>query len=151
MRIHPSFPALLLATAALAACAGANPFGRDEERRPGVLLLYSTRPERPLAAPDTVQAGVDFQVTATTLGGGCERQGETETEVRGSVATVKPYDYTDVGAEACTDILKFFPHTATLRFATPGEALLRVQGRRVGPDTPSEGVPVTLEKRIVVR
>lgn len=150
MRIHPSFPAALLGAAALAACAG-SPFEPGEERRVGIVMLYRTEPERPLAAPDTVRAGADFQVTVTTLGGGCERKGETESEVRGAVATVTPYDYTDAAAQVCTDILKLFPHTATLRFAAPGEALLRVHGRRVGPDTAREGVAVTLEKRIVVR
>lgn len=147
MRIHPGLPAALLA-AALAGCVNA-PLEPDEERRVGVVLLYRT--ERPLVAPDTVRAGTDFTVTVSTLGGGCERQGETEAEVRGAVATVTPYDYTDVAAQVCTEELKLFPHTAVLRFATPGEALLRVRGRRIGPDTPHKGVPVTLEKRIVVR
>ncbi|HEX2219708.1 MAG TPA: hypothetical protein VHG35_12970 [Gemmatimonadales bacterium] len=149
MRIHSSVPAALLG-AALAACVEA-PFQPDAERRVGVLVLYGTQPERPLAAPDTVQAGVDFTVTVTTLGGGCERKGETETEVSGAVATVTPYDYTDVSAQVCPDVLRTFPHTTTLRFAAPGEALLRVRGRRTGPDTPRAGVPVTLERRIVVR
>lgn len=148
MSIRPIAAAAL--AAALAACTG-SPVGEDpEERRVGILRLYQTDPPGALVAPDTVRAGVDFQVAATTLGGGCERAGETETQVSGGVAVVTPYDYTEFGAD-CPDILRHLPHTATLRFPAPGEAVVRLRGRRVGPDTPREGVPHTVERRVVVR
>ncbi|HEX8275090.1 MAG TPA: hypothetical protein VF615_20825 [Longimicrobiaceae bacterium] len=148
MSIRPIAAAAL--AAALAACTG-SPIGEDrEERRIGILRLYRTDPPVALAAPDTVRAGVDFQVTATTLGGGCERAGETEAQVGGGVAVVTPYDYTELGVD-CPDILRHLHHAATLRFPAPGKAVVRVQGRRVGPDTPGEGVAHTVEKRIVVR
>jgi hypothetical protein len=134
----------------LAACTGLPGGQEPDERRVGIIRLYQTDPPDVLVVPDTVRAGVDFQVAATTLGGGCERAGETEVDVRGGLATVTPYDYT-ARAAACTDILRFLPHTATLRFASPGEAVVRLQGRRVGPDTPRDGVSVTVEKRVVVR
>ena len=148
MSIRPIAAAAL--AAALAACTG-SPVGDDPgERRVGILRLYRTDPPSALVAPDTVRAGVDFQVGATTLGGGCERAGETEVQVSGGVAVVTPYDYT-ARAGACHDILLYLPHAATLRFSTPGEAVVRVRGRRVGPDTPRDGVPHTVEKRVVVR
>jgi hypothetical protein len=134
----------------LAACTGLPGGQEPDERRVGIIRLYQTDPPNALVVPDTVRAGMDFQVAATTLGGGCERAGETEVDVRDGVATVTPYDYT-ARAAACTDILRFLPHTATLRFSTPGQAVVRLQGRRVGADTPRGGVSVTVEKRIVVR
>ncbi|HEV2736033.1 MAG TPA: hypothetical protein VGV85_14395 [Longimicrobiaceae bacterium] len=134
----------------LAACT-ALPSGQEpEERRVGIIRLYQTDPPGVLVVPDTVRAGVDFQVAATTLGGGCERAGETEVAVSGGLATLTPYDYTR-RAEACADILRHLPHTATLRFASPGQAVVLLQGRRVGADTPQGGVSVTIEKRVVVR
>jgi hypothetical protein len=135
---------------AVAACTGLPGAQEPDERNVGIIRLYQTDPPAALVVPDTVRAGVDFQVAATTLVGGCERAGETEVEVRDRLATVTPYDYTARTA-SCTDILRFLPHAATLRFASPGEAVVRLQGRRVGPDTPRGGVAVTVEKRVVVR
>jgi len=134
----------------LAACTASPGEQEPEDRRVGILRLYQTDPPAALVVPDTVRAGADFQVSATTLGGGCERAGETEVDVQGGVATVTPYDYTALPA-ACTDILRHLPHTAVLRFGTPGEAVVRLRGRRVGPDTPPSGVYLTVEKRVVVR
>lgn len=143
-------PAACALAVVLAACT-APPSGQEpEDRNPGILRLYQTDPPNALVVPDTVPAGVEFQLAATTLGGGCERAGETEVDVRGSVATVTPYDYT-ARAEACPDILRLLPHTAVLRFGTPGEAVVRLQGRRIGPDTPRGGVSITVEKRVLVR
>ncbi len=134
----------------LAACT-ASPSGQEpEERNVGIIRLYRTDPPSALVVPDAVRAGEDFQIAATTLGGGCERAGETEVSVQGSVATVTPYDYTQRAVD-CPDLLRHLPHTATLRFASPGPAVVRLQGRRVGPDTPGGGVPVTIEKQVVVR
>lgn len=149
MSIH-RLPAAGALAVVLAACT-ASPIGQEpEERNVGIIRLYQTDPPSALVVPDTVRAGVDFPVAATTLGGGCERAGETEVSVSGGLATVTPYDYT-VRTASCTDILRFLPHTATLRFATPGRAVVRLQGRRVGPDTPRDGVPVTVEKQVIVR
>jgi hypothetical protein len=52
---------------------------------------------------------------------------------------------------ACTAILIQLPHAATVRFDTPGEALLRVWGRRVGLETPPAGQPIVLEHRVKVQ
>jgi hypothetical protein len=134
----------------LAGCT-ASPTGREpDERNLGIIRLYQTDPPGALVVPDTVRAGEDFRVAATTLGGGCERAGETEVAVSGGLATVTPYDYTQRTA-SCADILRFLPHEATLRFASPGRAVVRLRGRRVGPDTPREGVSITVEKQVVVR
>jgi hypothetical protein len=144
------FPAAGALAVALAACTASPSEEVPEDRRIGILRLYQTDPPAALVVPDTVRAGVDFQVSATTLGGGCERAGETEVDVQTGVATVIPYDYTQRGVD-CPDILRFLPHAAVLRFAAPGEAVVRLRGRRVGPDTPDGGASVTVEKRVVVR
>jgi len=62
------------------------------------------------------------------------------------------YDFTTATQPevACTTMLKRLPHTATLRFSTPGEALIQVWGRRVGSETPRAGVPSVLEQRVRV-
>jgi hypothetical protein len=39
----------------------------------------------------------------------------------------------------------------SLRFEKPGQALIRVWGRRVGPDTPPFGVPAILEHRLTIK
>jgi hypothetical protein len=47
-------------------------------------------------------------------------------------------------------IMKTFTHTVTLKFDQPGEMLLRVWGRSIGANTPMDGEPVILEKKITV-
>jgi hypothetical protein len=141
-------PAVGALAVVLAACTGLPGGQEPDERRVGIIRLYRTDPPGALVVPDTVRAGVDFQVAAITLGGDCERAGETGVDVRCGVATVTPYDYTARTA-SCTDILRFLPHTPMLRFAPPGEAVVRLQGRRVGPDTPRDSVAISVEKRVV--
>ena len=106
-----------------------------------------------LAAPATVQAGVDFQVTITTIGSGCEREADTGVILSENGATVMVYDFTKAThpGVACAMILKHLRHTVTLRFTKRGKALIRVWGRRVGSDTPMAGAPTVLEHHVTVR
>ena len=106
-----------------------------------------------LVAPDAVMAGEDFQVTITTIGGGCEREADTGVIVSEDGATVMVYDFTKAThpGVACTLILKHLRHTVTLRFTKRGKALIRVWGRKVGSDTPLAGAPTVLERRVTVR
>jgi hypothetical protein len=103
-------------------------------------------------APSTVSVGEDFQVTVTTTGSGCEREGDTGVIVTENGATVMVYDFTSAirPGVACTLEFKRLPHIVTLRFTKLGEALIQMWGRRVGLDTPPVGVTTALERRIMV-
>jgi len=129
---------------------GAPTASGQEARVLGILDLNGT--QETLVAPATVAAGRDFQVTITTFGGGCERAGDEGVLLSNTEANIMVYDFTTATTPdaRCTTILNQFRHTVTLRFAQPGEKLIRVWGRRVGPDAPN-GVPLVLQQRIVVQ
>jgi hypothetical protein len=131
----------LLATAA---CPGIAGLTERWQRQPAYLVDDQ---EARVEVPARVNAGADFQVNVTTYGGGCERQGETEVSVsQGTrMADVTPYDETNVAAEVCTDILKMFSHTATVRFEQPGTAVVRVHGLRL-----QDKAPVTVTRTVEV-
>lgn len=63
------------------------------------------------------------------------------------------YDFTEAThpGVVCIAVIKRLPHTVTLRFEKPGEAVIRVWGRRVGPETPPLGVPTVLEHPITIK
>jgi hypothetical protein len=106
-----------------------------------------------LKAPDAVQAGEAFTVTVTTVGNGCVRAGDSAVLLAESNAAVMVYDFTTATQPGvpCTAILKYLQHDVSLRFATPGQALIRVWGRKVGPSTPPAGEPIVLEQRVTVQ
>jgi hypothetical protein len=138
-----------VATRASQSQAPGRPMPAREAR---ILGLIDDRANDALTAPSTVSAGKDFQVTITTTGGGCESAGDTGVIITENSATVMVYDFTSATRPgvACTLVLKRLPHAITLRFTKPGEALIRVWGRRVGPDTPPLGVPTVFERRVMV-
>ena len=105
-----------------------------------------------MACPYTVAAGEAFEITIATFGGGCETAGDTAVVVSAAGADVWVYDLTTATQPevACEDILRRHTHTVTLRFDQPGQMVLRVWGRRVGPETPGLGVPTVLEHTITV-
>lgn len=117
--------AALLVAAAVA--GGCGILGPGEERVLGVIESYG----EPLVveAPDTVVAGAEFVVMVRTYGGGCTSKGPTSVDVSGNTATVVPWDR-ESGANVCTLILKYFRHTAAVRFGTPGDAVLIIRGRK---------------------
>jgi hypothetical protein len=129
---------------AAAACPGITGLAERWERQPAYLIDHETAR---VGVPAQVNAGADFQVNVTTYGGGCERQGETEVSVSqpARTADVTPYDETNVAAEACTQELKMFSHTATVRFEQPGTAVVRVHGRRL-----QDRAPVTVTRTVEV-
>jgi hypothetical protein len=75
-------------------------------------------------------------------------QGDTEAGVTGSEAQLTVYDrFADPGPNgACTMELRLFEHTATVQFAQPGAATLRVRGWK----EPGEE-EVTVTRQIVVQ
>lgn len=98
-----------------------------------------------LVAPDTVAAGAPFAVTVTTYGSSsCTRPSGAEVEVGGLTAEITPYDL-QATRGACTDDLRAYARDVALRFTTPGEAVVRLRGRRFGSE------PALFEARVVVR
>jgi hypothetical protein len=114
------FPLLLI----LPACQLVT--GGDTERRLGTIDFYSD-PVR-VSVPDTVFAGVAFNVGVVTYGGGCVTRGDTEAWVNGMESQVTVYDNERSGGGVCTDELRMLEHTASLQFAQPGTATVRVRG-----------------------
>lgn len=122
---------LLISTLIIALLALSSRCGPTEpvapERQPGTLEYYGDSVR--VHVPDTVTAGAAFEVRVTTYGGGCMQKGETDVYVRGRTAEIRPYDYepTDSG-QTCPAILVLYNHTATVTFAEPGEATVRIHG-----------------------
>lgn len=129
---------------ATAACPGITGLTERWERRPAYLVDHETAR---VVVPAQVSAGADFQVNITSYGGGCERQGDTEVSIsqQARTAEVTPYDETNVAAEVCTQELKMFAHTATVRFEQPGTAVVRVHGVRL-----QDKAPVTVTRTVQV-
>ena len=104
-----------------------------ENRIPGAIEIETaTGKESNLLAPAVAQAGRDFKVTISTYGGGCESKGGEEVTVSENTAIVEVYDFTTATSlsSVCTLQLKQFPHTVTLRFEKPGEAIIKIVGQR---------------------
>jgi hypothetical protein len=140
--------------AASATCeyiAGTPKATAEEARVLGILSFDGMQDA--ITAPGSVGVNEEFQVTVTTLGSGCERQGDEGVILAESGATVTVYDFTSATRPGvpCTTILKRFAHIVTLRFAQAGEKVIRVIGRRVAPDAPPGGVPLVLEQRVMVQ
>ena len=100
------------------------------------------------AAPETVQVATPFEVTVRSYGGGCTRAGSTRVTTGLNDVLVEPFDITD-RADACTAILKFFTHRATLQFTKGGTGIVRVRGR-ARTETARDSL-ITRERTIVVR
>ncbi len=136
--------ACLAALALAAACSGST--DPDEGvREPSVVEFYDSAPE--ITLPATVRAGETFTVGVMTWAAGCSRPDGTDTSVSGATADVRPYDFRFTGAQiSCPDISRNYLHETTVRFATPGQATVRVHGiREPGGD------PVVLTRTVTVQ
>ncbi|SRR6266446_8029989 len=127
------------------ACNGGKVVEPVFEPRPAILQFYSDPVRTDL--PDTVTVASAFTVSVRSYGGGCTSQGETEAEVEGLLATIRPFDLvlTDPNV-VCIQILRVFEHVATIRFDQPGMATVRVVGRREPGDE-----PLSVDRTLVVR
>lgn len=125
----------------------------QEARTLGVIDFGDDRTRDVVSAPNTVRVHEEFPVKITTYGGGCDREGDNGVIVTRTGATVMVYDFTAATRPdvICTAVIKRLPHTVTLRFERPGEALIRIWGRRIGVDTPPLGAPTVLEHRVMVK
>lgn len=132
----------------------------DEAKAPGTatearvlgIIDYNGQSQNVIKAPNSVKPGKEFDVKITTQGGGCEREGDTSVVMMQNGASITVYDFTTATQPmvVCTMIMKTFTHTATLKFDQPGEMLVRVWGRAIASDTPPDGAPVVVEKKIKV-
>ena len=129
--------------AVILAAAGCGVFTEPLPRH--VALLAEDPPV--VTIPDTVSAGMEFEVSFTTLYlGYCQRPGPTEVEIADLVARITPFtlSLTPKG-RACPDGAREFRRAAKVKFDRPGLArvLLRVL-------TNSDSA-TTLEFDVVVR
>ena len=139
---------LFLAATAL----GIQPPTAEEALVPGI-IESGGRTKDVLSAPTDVRVGEEFEIKITTFGGGCEREGPTSVVISAAGATVMVYDITSAThpGVVCIAVVKRLPHSVILRFDKPGEATIRVWGRRIGADTPPVGVPTVLEHRVTIK
>jgi hypothetical protein len=173
MQNRKTLAAAAFAVVVLAGCTDAVGLA-DSATRPGVLQLVGYGPQPllgytesmvwrvdldsnvlsprdPLMVPDTVEAGVAFEVVATTIGlDGCWRAGTQDVQVADGVVALTPSDVHS-GARVCTQVLSDLTHTSMVTVPTPGDWTVRVAGRKVrnGDDVWNE--PVTAETKVVVR
>lgn len=128
-----------------------GPLRPDETRVPGVLA--DPADVTPVQAPSSVAVGERFTITITTTGSGCERLGDTGVLLGERDAVIYVYDFTSANRPgvACTMIFKHLKREVPLTFQQPGEAVIRVWGRRSTPDGAPGGEPLMVERRIQVR
>ena len=111
----------------LAACSSPTDESPREEIMLGALSIAGAAPV--ITFPDTVQAGVPFEVAVRTYGISCFAKNRTELSVVGLRATVLPYDVAR-GSSTCNDTFAGHDHVATVRFGRAGIATLNVIGQR---------------------
>lgn len=163
--------AMLASAALLAAWAGACTGPGDAARRG--ILRFETAGEAPAAvrrhtsppregpsgstdgrieAPEEVVAGETFTATISTVGmNGCWDAVDERVRVEGGVAVVVPFDTPDrEEGVACTTALEFLEHPVHLSFDQPGDAVIRVEGRRVVGRDVRESEPLTLADTVRV-
>jgi hypothetical protein len=132
-------------TLTAAACSPMEPpagKGLDDSQL-GVIVFYSD--PIVLNAPDTVRAGVPFEVGVRTYGNDCVTKDRTEVRTEGQRVQIRPYDYRRT-AIACQDILRVFDHEAVVTLDQPGVRQIQFRGRTLPADT-----VVTLVRSLVVR
>lgn len=152
--LRPFCAALIFTVVAISVSPGLAQMQRPNAAR--ILGLLDVSPgERAdtLKAPTTAKVGESFPITITTSGGGCESAGDASVILGDLEANVTVYDMTVATRPnvACTMIFKRMPHTASIRFSKPGDAVIRVWGRRTGSDTPSFGSPTVIEYHVKVQ
>lgn len=106
--------------------SGCSILGLGDTERPGVIEFYGEAAE--IFVPDTVSAGVGFEVVFYTFGGGCVSRGDTDVQVTENIAVLTPTDvHSD--ADVCTAELRYLDHTTTVRLDVPGAGAVIVTGR----------------------
>ena len=99
---------------AIACGSGSDP---DSLVRPAA-LSYVHEPVV-IHVPDTVEAGVPFEVSVRTYAGGCISHERIDIRIERDTVHIRPL-HRDSGHEVCTDDLVVSDHTLTIRLTTPG-------------------------------
>lgn len=122
------------------------------QRLPGVFSFDENASGQIVRVPESVRPGQEFQVVITTVGGGCEEQGDQGVVLGMRSAEIHVYDFTTATRPdtVCTAIIKRFEHTVTLNFPEPGVYALHVWGRQTGRYYPNGGAPVVLTVPVTV-
>jgi hypothetical protein len=106
----------------------------------------------PLSAPDTVTAGVPFDVTVTTIGlDTCWREAGATIVSELRRVTITPYDRIDRTQSGCGDAIISIPRTVRVMFGQRGDATLRVEGRRGFGLTSNNSSQLAIERTVHVR
>lgn len=128
MKTIPALRSAVLAAAVLAAAC--SPTGTDDLVQDLAFIEMEGQPAQ-VSVPATARVEEAITVSVKTYGGGCTEMGETQVTVNGSVANVTPLDREPTGDVGCPRIVREFTHEARVTFETPGEAEVRVHGRRM--------------------
>jgi hypothetical protein len=143
---------LVLSVMAATFAALAQELPPGAQRVPGAFSFDESTAGPVVVVPERVVAGQEFQVTITTVGGGCEDVGDNGVILGNRVANVHVYDFTTATKPgvACTLIFKQFKHTVTLSLPEAGAHTIRVWGRQTGRYYAEGGAPVALDVPITV-
>lgn len=114
----------------------------DRVRIPGT-LDFGDGPRISMTSRDQ-----SLSVSIGTYGPSCYRKGETEVEVDGLRAVVKPYNYAPRPGSGCTRDIRLFEHTATIRFGQSGTARVVVHG--LSTVTDPYGESITVERTVTL-
>lgn len=118
---------------ALTACLNAcNPnYNIQWERKPSLLGAGNPTLTDGITLPNSAPVGSQINMTVYTVDSGCINQGDTEVQINGLVADVRPFDYFAVTGSlvGCPAYLGYFSHELTLSFTEVGPATVLVYGR----------------------
>ena len=139
----------LCCAAVTAGLAGCNLLTTDAASGVSPALLVAGLDTAVITAPDTVDHGVNFTVTVSTLGGGCTRE-SARTESASDSQSLQIFPYDRWSAESCPNDAILIPHTITVKIDAAGERTLTVVGREQIPGTNSTQY-VQLDQPLYVR
>jgi hypothetical protein len=124
----------------LSAACGSTSDAPYERRTASV--IEGIGPPQSIIVPDTVDRSIAFLIGFPTFGGGCHREGSTETVVEGRLAILRPYDIELVTNQECPAIQRIFSHYAAIRFDSAGSSVIRIEGRSQNGERRTRDVPV---------
>lgn len=131
----------------LVACESSTGPEFERQRRPGTIEHYDD--PLVLVVPDTVSAGVAFDIIIRTYVGGCDEAGGTDVVRTEGRIEVSPFDFDRIPLDphvGCPDRLGLIDHRATSSFDAPGVGVVVIRGR----EEPSLEAR-TVERTVVVR
>ena len=136
-----------------AACVAALACGSTEPREGRVVgaILPNLDHVPIIEVPDIIRAGEPFTAVINSFGSSsCTTPDGIDLKLRGSEATVTPYDLVPVDGETpCTADFAARPHPVELEFRSEGTARINARGRHVGGTVPGSSI-VTVTRTVTV-